>query len=211
MVKKNIKGYYMVKWCKICRFKKKGGLGVLDLRKQNISLLCKWWWKLDTQQGLWQDIVKAKYLRNKIVASVQSRFNDSPCWKALLSMKDTYMAGRKVGVGNGDICRLWKDHFIGTSPLCEQFPVLFDLCQSQDISLKDALDLNLAIPFRRILCGQNLEAWNNIKTKLLELNLSTTSDSIHWSLNQNRIFSTKSVYIWLEKPSRLSQQMDLES
>jgi hypothetical protein len=29
--------------------KNKGGLGVKDLRKQNISLLCKWWWKLDIQ------------------------------------------------------------------------------------------------------------------------------------------------------------------
>jgi hypothetical protein len=109
------------------------------------------------------------------------------------------MAGRKVVLGNGNICRLWKDHFIDTSPLCEQFPVLFDLCQSQDISLKDALDLDLAIPLRRILRGENLNTWNTVKTKLLELNLSTSPDSIHWSLNQNRIFSTKSVYIWLQR------------
>jgi len=33
-------------------------LGVKDLRKMNISLLCKWWWKLEHEQGLWQDIVK---------------------------------------------------------------------------------------------------------------------------------------------------------
>jgi hypothetical protein len=50
--KKLKKGYYMGNWCKVCRSKKKGGLGVLDLRKQNISLLSKWWWKLDTQNGL---------------------------------------------------------------------------------------------------------------------------------------------------------------
>jgi hypothetical protein len=73
--KKVKKGYYMVKWCKVFRSKKKGGLGVLDLRKQNISLLCKWWWKLVKHRGLWQDIVKAKYLRNKSIANVQSRFN----------------------------------------------------------------------------------------------------------------------------------------
>jgi hypothetical protein len=55
----------MAKWCNVCRSKKKGGPGILDLRKQNISLLWKWWWKLDTQYGLWQDIVRAKYMRNK--------------------------------------------------------------------------------------------------------------------------------------------------
>jgi hypothetical protein len=109
---KNKKGYYMVKWCKFCRSKKKGGLGFLDLRKQNISLLCKWWWKLDTQQGLWQEIIKANYLRNKTIASMQSRFNDSPSWKALLTVKDTYMAGRKFVLGNDYICILWKYSFI---------------------------------------------------------------------------------------------------
>jgi hypothetical protein len=65
--KKVKKGYYMVKWCKVCRSKNKGGLGVLDLRKHNISLLCKWWSKLDKHYGLWQGIVKAKYLRNRTI------------------------------------------------------------------------------------------------------------------------------------------------
>jgi hypothetical protein len=33
--KKQKRGYYMVKWCRVCRSKKKGGLGVKDLRKKN--------------------------------------------------------------------------------------------------------------------------------------------------------------------------------
>lgn len=45
--------YYLVKWSKICRSKNKGGLGIIDLRKQNISLMVKWWWKLERQNGLW--------------------------------------------------------------------------------------------------------------------------------------------------------------
>jgi hypothetical protein len=64
----------MVKWTRVCRSKNKGDLGVKDIRKQNISLLCKWWWKLKTLDGLWQCIVKAKYLRNKTVATVSSKF-----------------------------------------------------------------------------------------------------------------------------------------
>lgn len=55
--------YYLVKWSKVCKSKKKGGLGIKNLRKMNISLLIKWWWKLENEDGLWQDIVKAKYLR----------------------------------------------------------------------------------------------------------------------------------------------------
>lgn len=51
--------YHLVKWGRICRSRDKGGLGVKDLRKQNISLMVKWWWKLETQNGLWQKIVRA--------------------------------------------------------------------------------------------------------------------------------------------------------
>jgi hypothetical protein len=61
----------MVKWSRVCCSKSKGGLGVKDLRKKNISLPCKWWWKLETQSDLWKQIVKAKYLRTKFVASVK--------------------------------------------------------------------------------------------------------------------------------------------
>jgi hypothetical protein len=42
------KSYHLVKWSRVCRSKIKGGLRVKDLRKMNISLLCKWWWKLET-------------------------------------------------------------------------------------------------------------------------------------------------------------------
>jgi hypothetical protein len=46
------KSYHLVKWDKICRAKKNGGLGIKDLRKLNISLLVKWWWALENEEGL---------------------------------------------------------------------------------------------------------------------------------------------------------------
>ena len=35
--------YHMVKWTKLCKSKKKRGVGIKDIAKPNISLLCKWW------------------------------------------------------------------------------------------------------------------------------------------------------------------------
>lgn len=49
--------YHLVRWEIICKSKKKGGLGIKDIRKMNISLLCKWWWRLDTEKGIWQDLI----------------------------------------------------------------------------------------------------------------------------------------------------------
>jgi len=40
--------------------KEKGGLGTKDLRKMNISLLCKWWQKVENGSGIWHDIVQRK-------------------------------------------------------------------------------------------------------------------------------------------------------
>jgi hypothetical protein len=57
------KKYRLIEWEIICKSKKKGGLGIKDIGKMNISLLCKWWWRLKTEKGVWQDIVKAKYLK----------------------------------------------------------------------------------------------------------------------------------------------------
>jgi len=37
----------------------------------NIGLLCKWWWKLEHENGIWEDIVRAKYLYNSIVGTVK--------------------------------------------------------------------------------------------------------------------------------------------
>lgn len=98
--------YHVVKWKVLCRSKKKGGLGILDLEKQNISLMTKWWWKLETQDGLWQRIVKAKYFRNQSISSVKPRFNDSPCWKHIMKVKNVYFAGREVILNRGNLVRL---------------------------------------------------------------------------------------------------------
>jgi len=46
------KKYHLIKWEVICKSKYKGGLGIKNIRKMNISLLTKWWWKLEKEGGL---------------------------------------------------------------------------------------------------------------------------------------------------------------
>jgi hypothetical protein len=58
-----VRKYHLVKWDLIARPKEKGGLGIKDLEKMNASMLIIWQWKLENKEGLWQKIVRAKYLR----------------------------------------------------------------------------------------------------------------------------------------------------
>lgn len=80
--------YHLVRWETICKSKKKGGLGIKSIRKMNISLLTKWWWKLETQKGIWQDLIKAKYMHRDTVSSVKHRLTDSHVLTC--SKSDTY-------------------------------------------------------------------------------------------------------------------------
>ena len=85
------KKYHLVKWVKICKSKEKGGHGIKDIRRMNVSLLCKWWWKLENEHGLWHDIIAFKYIRGSSVCTVKHRQNDSPIWADLLKVRDIYL------------------------------------------------------------------------------------------------------------------------
>jgi hypothetical protein len=65
------------------------------------SLLTKWWWKLEKENGLWQDIIQAKYMYNKTVFTVSHKASDSPMWSDLLKVRDLYLHGRRIKINNG--------------------------------------------------------------------------------------------------------------
>jgi hypothetical protein len=48
------KKYRLTKWSIICRPKEQGGLGILDLEKQNKGLLSKWLFNLINKNEAWQ-------------------------------------------------------------------------------------------------------------------------------------------------------------
>jgi hypothetical protein len=57
--------YHMVKWANLCRPKQFGGMGFVDSRVCNISLLAKWIMKLEKgDESLCCQILRKKYLGN---------------------------------------------------------------------------------------------------------------------------------------------------
>ena len=83
----------MVAWKTICKSKIKGGLGIKDISK--------WWWKLDTENGLWEELVEKKYLKGNPISVVKHRLDDSPIWIDLLKIREVYLRGRVIQVANG--------------------------------------------------------------------------------------------------------------
>ena len=95
------KQYHLVWWEVLCKSKKKDGLGIKNIKKLNISFLCKWWWKLEHEEGLWQNLVQEKYLRGALVSTVSPKMGDSPIWTDMLKIRHIYLRGRRVVVKNG--------------------------------------------------------------------------------------------------------------
>ena len=65
----NVKKYHLVNWKDCCLPKDMSGLGILNLEIMNIALLAKWFWKMENEKGLRQDILDEKYRNGGLFGS----------------------------------------------------------------------------------------------------------------------------------------------
>lgn len=174
------KKYHLVKWGKICKPKKKGGLGIKDLRKFNLSLLCKWWWKLEREEGMWQKIIKNKYMKGQCVSQIKHRPTDSPVWSDLLKVRDYYTQGRVLLIGNGKKSDFWRDKWCGNFSLCEKFKNLYEICYDRKVTVPEMGQRRWIMGFRRWL-PENLQMeLREMRDILVAVSLNNEKDRPKW-------------------------------
>jgi hypothetical protein len=82
--------YHMVKWEALARPKEAGGLGFMDVRAMNISLLAKWIDKLERgDNSICCNLLRRKYLGEKSIFQFKGR-KGSQFWRSLLDIRDWY-------------------------------------------------------------------------------------------------------------------------
>ena len=64
------KKYRLVKWSVVCQPRDMSGIGVHDLEGKKSALLGKWLYKLLTEDGVRQTIVKRKYIGEKVLSLI---------------------------------------------------------------------------------------------------------------------------------------------
>jgi hypothetical protein len=111
--------YRLTKWSIICRPKDQGGLGVEVLELKNKCLLSKWLFKLLTEEGMWQELLHNKYIKDKTLSQVQEKPTDSPFWKGLIRVKNDFFSRGSFKVENGTSVRFWEDIWLGNMPLAD--------------------------------------------------------------------------------------------
>ncbi|WVZ53969.1 hypothetical protein U9M48_004850 [Paspalum notatum var. saurae] len=83
--------YRLISWPILCQPKEQGGLGVQNLDIQNKCLLSKWLFKLCNEDGIWQDLLRNKYLKGNSLSQTQKKPRDSHFWKSLIGVKNQFL------------------------------------------------------------------------------------------------------------------------
>jgi hypothetical protein len=121
----------LAKWSILHKPKSIGGLGIIDLDVQNKCLLSKWIIKLLNEEGLWQQILKRKYLKNKTLSQVEKRKGDSHFWSGLMEVKRLVLERGRFTIQDGTQTRFWEDLWIEREPLMTKYPSLYNIVRKK--------------------------------------------------------------------------------
>jgi hypothetical protein len=143
-------------------------LGIQNLEVQNKCLLSKWLFKLLTEDGMWQELLRNKYIKNKTLGICVKKSTYSHFWKSLMNVKDVFLGLGHFKVKNGSQTRFWFDTWLGNKPLKDMFLMLFNIVRRKDDSIATP-ELNISFP--RNLVGSNLSSWHQILSSLQQINL----------------------------------------
>ena len=101
----------------VCRSKDQGGLGIHDLQVKNEALLSKWLFKLFTEDGVWQTMLRNKYLGQKAVSQAYWKPGDSHFWAGLMVAKKHFFRLGSFAIKDGSEIRFWEDIWLGNASL----------------------------------------------------------------------------------------------
>jgi hypothetical protein len=162
----------------------------------NIALMLKWIWKLyQGAEGLWADLLRAKYLRGNDLFSPLVPTKGSQFWNAIHKIKWYFKLGARHRVANGRRTYFWLDWWTGKGPLRVLFPRLFECCDNHFATVAGVRDANgWHIRFRRTFGTAEVVEWENL-CRIFDLHpFSEGEDEVSWALEPSGAFSTRSIY-----------------
>jgi len=151
--------------------------------------------ELLNEEGVWQQILKRKYLKNNTLAQVRKKPGDSQFWAGLVEVKEHLLERGKFLVKDGKYTRFWEDWWVGQESLMKQFPALYQICRKKNQTVANVLETRpLNISFRRNMVGDKLRLWNDLVNQVINVRLGDSEDSWVWTLDTKNIFSVKTMY-----------------
>jgi len=161
-------------------------------------LLSKWLFKLVNEDGLWQQLIRKKFLKRKTITQVVRRPGDSQFWIGLMRIKENFFQLGKFKIQNGTQTRFWEDVWLGHTPLKLQYPHLYNITYRKNKTVAEVVGFEPPnVDFRRSLHGFRAQEWQELTTKLTEIHLNEQPDVFIWLPLKSGLFSVKSMYVKL--------------
>ena len=113
-----------------------------------------------------------------------------------MRIKEFFFRRTKFVVGNGMSTRFWEDTWLGEASLAIQYPSLYNIVQRKESYVGTILQsVPLNIQFRWSLVGERWKSWIHLVRRVMDVQLTDQSDSLHWTLTKNGSFTVKSFYL----------------
>jgi hypothetical protein len=135
--------------------------------------------------------------KNKIfkgISELQRKPRNSSVWNDLLKVKQLYLKGRVMIVGNGKRIDFWEYPWCGMVALKDKFRELYDICIDQNKSVAEMTQRGWRMNFRRWLNENQQNQLRQLRDMLAACALSTENDMVKWIWEKSGTFSVKSMY-----------------
>lgn len=185
-----------IAWDKVCVPKERGGMGILNIRIFNESLLAKWWWKLLAHpESPWSSIIRGKYFCKYPVSQLVGRRTGhvSNYWKGISSGSAHFSANISWTPCDGRTIRFWKDRWAPQKILSDLFPAYYLSTRHKSCSFRDFVTLGRGLIRDTCFADDN----EGIRDIIRSSNWcqSDTHDYPVWSIGSSGCFTVKSLYM----------------
>lgn len=131
------KCHSLAAWDMVCRPKKHGGLGVLNLKIQNDALLMKFFHKFYNRHNIpWVDLIWNTYYADTILHATD------PCgsfwWKDVMQLSPIFRVVSSVWINYGSSVLFWKDSW-HEEIISTYFPRAYSYTTDEDVTVRDFL------------------------------------------------------------------------
>lgn len=179
---------HLVSYEGICLPRELGGLGFKRVREINLSLLCKWFWRLK-EDRLWVRLLKEKYGTD--VGGFFPKMSRLPfgisVWRGLSHALPIFKSISRWKVGNGSCVSFWHDRWCSPFPLARLFPGIYAVASTKNLSVSEVYSLEG--PGHHGSCLGTAQGCNEqmadllveLKRCYMKITLSDEVDELLWS------------------------------
>ena len=187
------RSHSLAAWHMICKPKRIGGLGIIDLKIQNAALLLKHLHKFfNNDTTPWVQLIRDSYYFDTVPHAVI--ISGSFWWRAVFSLADTYRQHTKCIIASGVSVLFWSDLWL-EQKLEVKYPRLYSFTLDKLISVKEFLGLQDKLQaFQLPLSVQAFEEFQTLIVEIGNVQLQEQISDTWITLGKDGAFSPSKIY-----------------